>query len=403
MNHPIAPDDHGDDRSRAERVDHERVIEQGHASPRVPVGVERRRLGRSDDDQPPVGRSQDLDPGAVERAQRLGRDDVVRRARPPPCLRRRRRPDRGTGGSGSRRARPSRRSRPVPDRCAARARPRRPGSRGRGCRAVRPAGGAPDGAPMPGRPRAAAARRPTARRSAGSRTASPRRGPRPRRPLRVSASRGAPSRGTPHRLPSRPRRTTSIAADPHRSGRSRHAGGRSRCAGEPLLLERRARSPSHSRAAGDRGSTFNNVDLPAPFGPRIAENVPGPMARSTPLHSRRSPNRTEAPRVWMTSAEVDASKLASRRVCFIGRSPRAGRLRALGAERTCQAWNVAPAGKSVSVIVVIGMFAARRLVDLTLDVRGRVLAVVDEHLDLMRGDLVIDRRLVGRRRLRTLR
>src|SRR5512132_3914353 len=79
--------------------------------------------------------------------------------------------------------------------------------------------------------------------------------------------------------------------------------------------------------------TFNNVDLPAPLGPRIAENVPGPLARSTLLHSRRSPNLTEAPRVWMTSAEVDASKPASRRVCFIGRSlPRAGQLRAFGAE-----------------------------------------------------------------------
>ena len=164
-------------------------------------------------------------------------------------------------------------------------------------------------------------------------------------------------------VPSRPSRTTSIPRI-RTSGRSCAAAGRSRCAGEPLRRQRRARSPSRSRAAADPRTTFNSVDLPTPLGPRTATNVPGPMARSTPLHSRRSPNRTEAPRVWMTSAEVDASKLASRRVCFIGRSPRAGRLRALGAEPTCQSWNVAPAGTSVSVIVVTGMPAASRLVDL---------------------------------------
>src|SRR5271167_753916 len=57
-------------------------------------------------------------------------------------------------------------------------------------------------------------------------------------------------------------------------------------------------------------STFRSVDLPAPFGPRIATNSPSPTSRSTPLQIVRPPSRT-APLTISTAAAID---LMSRRL-----------------------------------------------------------------------------------------
>src|SRR6266446_4282025 len=57
----------------------ERPWKSAASAMRVPVAVHERRLGLSDDDQPAVGGAQYLDRHAVETAERLARDHLLRR------------------------------------------------------------------------------------------------------------------------------------------------------------------------------------------------------------------------------------------------------------------------------------------------------------------------------------
>ncbi len=194
MNQPMAPARTATMVPAPKALHHERVVEQlPHVADEVPGerGIEAaaagdhgwwrwsERLGLSglaDDDQPPVGRGEDLDRRPVEARQRLAGDDLARWARGGGPVGDVDRPGRGTPGSGSRRARPSGPRRPRCGRCVRPARRRPPGSAGRGCPAARRAAAAEAVARAPGRSAAAAAHRRRAGRSGGGRTRTPRPG-----------------------------------------------------------------------------------------------------------------------------------------------------------------------------------------------------------------------------------
>ncbi len=177
---------------------------------------------------------------------------------------------------------------------------------------------------------------------------------------------------------------------------------------------RRAPAPRRRSAARRPRIALSSVDLPTPFGPEDGDELPGahgqvdvgpdPAAadrRGQPAQfdhgrvraGRRSPGGTAG----------SACASSARTVPLIGRWPGAARRRARAAAPTCQCWNVAPAGDSgLGHAPSPGCPPPWRRRDLGGDVRGRVLAVVDVHLDLLLARSARRWCLVGGRRVGAL-
>ena len=347
------------------------------------VGVVARRLRLPDDDEPAVGRAQHLDRRAVQPRQRLGRDHLFAAspATAPPRAEVHDAVEVGedrvhvVGDDHHGRRCPRGRSRRP-------ARPRSPGSAGRGCRAARRAAAAAGGAPAPARSAAAAARRRSTRPIGRSRVrlgADERRSARrPAAPLAPAAR--APATGRPsgrRRARAARCRRRGCAA----TGRSSAvaAGSRSRRSRRPAGGRARSTSPAASgtsRGSPSAASTSRRRSARAPRRTRRRGRRGRRRARPCGRRDRRAPtaNRHRARHDALAGASASSSARSS---------------------RTCHAWNVAVSGTSVSVIGRDGMCATARGVDQALHVGRRVLAVVDEHLDLACCDLRVDRRLVG--------
>ncbi len=168
------------------------------------------------------------------------------------------------------------------------------------------------------------------------------------------------------------------------SGRRRGRGGRGRC---PRILRTRRRSAgagAGSRSAacpprGDRRAPLrcravsasspeqyacSSVVLPDPLGPRMATNSPWPISMFTSLQITRP-----AMRAWPSTtdtaadAPAPATRAPGRRTAAEGTlicpSPGAGRRSGSCSWATLPLLKVSEAGESVSVMVVIGMPAAR--------------------------------------------
>ena len=308
MNQPATAAMQRDDRPRLERVDHERVVEElwtsetgsrrgAGSSVRVAVGVVGGRLGLADDDEPPVGGSQDLDRDAVERAQRLARDHLARAPRTRSGRRRRRRRGRGRASSGlTSWATSSTATLLGAADPGERAPRRRSGSAGRGCRAARRAAAARGRRRAPARSAAAAARRPSSspigRRGVGA----PRRRARsPRR--RAHAARGRAESGRPQRSPSSPSRTRStprIRVDESKRVPLREVADVARCA-RPAARRGRRACPARSGSSAEQHAQERRLAgaVRAEHGDELARLDRERRRRSRPS-SRRS--ATAAPR-----------------------------------------------------------------------------------------------------------
>ena len=120
-----------------------------------------------------------------------------------------------------------------------------------------------------------------------------------------------------------------------------------------------------TRRVPDTGTSpstaLSNVDFPTPFGPRTATNSPAETSSVTPLQTVRPPSRTAASRNETSGVDVAG---ASVRFGCRGRHRVHVRVPAASAAFNavscllCHAWNVTPAGESVSVTVVTGIFFA---------------------------------------------
>ena len=195
-------------------------------------------------------------------------------------------------------------------------------------------------------------------------------------PLRRAPRARRPGSGSPKRSPSRPSPTMSTPRIRSDGSKLRVAAGtRSRDSfaapgrAEHLALARRQRHEPENRLEERR--------LPDAVRPEDRDELAGATSSSTSRHTASRPPSSTRGAVQSTPRSLAASPSSTRH----WRSPRQCPERAK--LRTCHAWNVAPAGVERLGHRGHRDVLAPRRVDEPLHVGRRVLAVVDEHLDLV--------------------
>src|SRR5664280_990554 len=207
---------------------------------------------------------------------------------------------------------------------------------------------------------------------------------------RSAKSQAPPGIGRPQRSPSLPNRTTSMP-------RIRRLGSKFLLWGRyPISRPVLPGGPPRTVAVPSvRGTVpriaLTRVDFPDPLGPRTATNRPWPTSRSTCDQMVRPPSRTAA----FSNSTAGPSPVTSADTCS-----------AIGSGQSCLDAQELPRlpcleGRADG-LEGLGDGGHRdvggpHLVELNLDVRGDVLAVVDVDPDLTGPDLAVDGLLVGGR------
>src|SRR5260370_1157375 len=127
--------------------------------------------------------------------------------------------------------------------------------------------------------------------------------------------------------------------------------------------------PSTDTVPADAGcrptSMRRNVGLPGPLGPSTATNSPALTGRARPDQSGRPPAAQARPAAPLAAGReappADGAGVTSSELWTDLPVAAASALAKASSWRTCQSWNVAPLGVSVSVTVTVGIpaFLAR--------------------------------------------